>query len=235
MALKRVVYYAFGTSAGIVIGLLLLRAVLHSVESVTAEFHANRLTYIYVFGATAAVSLFLGYILGRRIQETREQTMIDALTGLYNRLGLHVRLRDEYRRAQRFQTPLTLLLIDIDHLKRINDELGHHAGDQALRGVGRAIKNTLRDTDVGARWGGDEFAIVAPNTAEPAAQRLASRLLAEIPKWAGRDEAVVTASIGVATVSAAQAVSHTPDALMKTADAALYQAKLNGRNQVRAA
>ena len=156
--------------------LLLLRAAVHEVESLLAEFHANRATYIYVFIATTVLSLMLGYFLGRRVEEMRKQTMVDALTGLYNRLGLNVRLHDEYRRAERFQSPLTLMLIDIDRLKQINDEYGHSVGDQILRGAAQAIKNTLRETDYGARWGGDEFAIVAPNTTEPAAERLGAAL-----------------------------------------------------------
>jgi diguanylate cyclase (GGDEF)-like protein len=165
----------------------------------------------------------------------RQQTMVDALTGLYNRFGLNVRLHDEYRRAERFQSPLTLMLIDIDQLKQINDEHGHGAGDQILRGAAQAIKNTLRETDCGARWGGDEFAIVAPNTTEPAAERLGERLLIEIPRCARLGGTVVTASVGLATVYPTHDFSPTPEALMNAADAALYQAKHGGRNQVRGA
>ncbi len=139
----RIVVYALGAAAAIALGLLLLRAAVHEVESLLVEFHANRATYIYVFVATAVISVMLGYFLGRRVEEMRQQTMVDALTGLYNRLGLNVRLHDEYRRAERFQSPLTLMLIDIDQLKQINDEYGHGAGDQILRGAAQAIKNTL--------------------------------------------------------------------------------------------
>ena len=232
---QRIASYALGASAAIVIGLLLLRAVVHEVESLLAEFHANRATYLYVFFATAALSMLLGYILGRRVEEMRQQTMIDALTGLYNRLGFNVRLHDEYRRAERFHAPLTLMLIDIDRLKEINDEYGHGAGDLILRGAATAIRKTLRETDCGARWGGDEFAIVAPNTTEPAAERLGERLLSEIPKWARLGHDGVTASVGLATVYPAGDPSTTPEALLSAADAALYQAKHGGRNQIRGA
>jgi diguanylate cyclase (GGDEF)-like protein len=232
--LLRIALYALGAAAAIVIGLLVLRAVVHEVESLLAEFHANRATYIYVFLATAALSLLLGYILGRRVEEMRQQTMTDALTGLYNRFGLNLRLHDEYRRAERFHSPLTLMLIDIDRLKQINDEYGHGVGDQILRGAAHAIRNTLRETDCGARWGGDEFAIVAPNTTEPAAERLGERLLTEIPKWASLGGTAVTASVGLATAYPADA-SPTLEGLMSAADAALYQAKHGGRNQMRGA
>ena len=231
----RTAAYTLGASAAIVIGLLLLRVVVHEVESLLEEFHANRATYIYVFIATGALSLLLGYILGRRVEEMRQQTMVDALTGLYNRLGLNVRLHDEYRRAERYHSPLTLMLIDIDQLKQINDKYGHGVGDQILRGAAHAIKSTLRDTDCGARWGGDEFAIVAPNTTEPAAERLGERLLTEIPKWARLGHTAVTASVGVATVYPERDSSPTPEGLMSAADAALYQAKHGGRNQIRGA
>ena len=231
--LLRIGAYTVGGSAAIVIGLLLLRVVVHEVESLLHEFHANRATYIYVFIATTVLSLMLGYILGRRVEEMRQQTMVDALTGLYNRLGLNVRLHDEYRRAERFQSPLTLMLIDIDRLKQINDEYGHSVGDQILRGAAQAIKNTLRETDYGARWGGDEFAIVAPNTTEPAAERLGERLLTEIPKCARLGHTAVTASVGMATAYPARDFSPTPEGLMSAADAALYLAKHGGRNQIR--
>ena len=231
----RIVVYALGAAAAIALGLLILRAAVHEVESLLVEFHANRATYIYVFVATAVISIMLGYFLGRRVEEMRQQTMVDALTGLYNRLGLNMRLHDEYRRAERFQSPLTLMLIDIDQLKQINDEYGHGAGDQILRGAAQAIKNTLRETDYGARWGGDEFAIVAPNTTEPAAERLGERLLIEIPRCARLGGTSVTASVGLATVYPTRDFSPTPEALLNAADAALYQAKHGGRNQVRGA
>ena len=233
--LLRIASYGLGASAAIATGLLILRGVVHEVESLLAEFHANRATYIYVFVASAALSMLLGYFLGRRVEEMRQQTMIDTLTGLYNRLGLNVRLHDEYQRAERFHAPLTLMLIDIDQLKQINDQYGHGVGDQILRGAAYAIRKTLRETDCGARWGGDEFAIVAPNTTELAAERLGERLLAEIPKWARSDHTVVTASVGVATAYPARDSGPTPEKLMIAADAALYQAKHGGRNQIRGA
>ena len=83
-------------------------------------------------------------------------------------------------------SPLSLLLIDVDRLKRVNDEAGHAAGDQMLQQVATAIKGSLRTIDVGARWGGDEFAVLAPNTAPDAAERMAQRLLSEMERQDGR-------------------------------------------------
>ena len=168
---KRGLYAGFATSAGIVLGLLLLRTAFASGYSLAAEFLANRLTYIYVFVATALVFIVLGYRLGREADELRRLSMTDALTGLPNRHAFQARLRDEWRRSRRYRAPLALLLIDVDGLKPVNDEQGHEAGDRVLREVAGAIRHTLRGTDIGARWGGDEFAIIAPNTGPTAADR----------------------------------------------------------------
>jgi diguanylate cyclase (GGDEF)-like protein len=170
-------YVGLATSAVLVLGLLVLRTLFASEYSPATEFLSNRLTYIYVFVATAVVFIVLGYVLGRQADELRRLSMTDALTGLANRHAFQVRLQDEWQRARRYQAPLALLLIDVDGLKRVNDEEGHEAGDRVLRDVAGAIRHTLRGTDIGARWGGDEFAIIAPNTGPPAAQRLAHRLL----------------------------------------------------------
>jgi diguanylate cyclase (GGDEF)-like protein len=157
---RRGLYAGLATSAGIVLGLLLLRTAFTSGYPLAAELLANRLTYIYVFVATALVFIVLGYVLGRQADELRRLSMTDALTGLSNRHAFQVRLRDEWRRSRRYHAPLALLLIDVDGLKRVNDEQGHEAGDRVLREVAGALRHTLRGTDIGARWGGDEFAII---------------------------------------------------------------------------
>lgn len=125
------------------------------------------------------------------------------------------------------------MLIDIDGLKQINDERGHAAGDLVLRTAAHAIKATLRTSDVGARWGGDEFAIVAPNTVRGAAQQLAQRLLGHVSEQAEARSAPITISIGVATWEPQSDPSATVEWLLSTADQALYQAKSDGRNRVK--
>jgi diguanylate cyclase (GGDEF)-like protein len=127
------------------------------------------------------------------------------------------------------------LLIDIDGLKRINDEGGHAVGDRVLRTAAHAINTTMRVTDVGARWGGDEFAIVAPNTSRNAAHRLAQRLLTEAAGRAQAREVSVTVSVGVATLEPESQPSATVKWLLDAADAALYRAKREGRNRVNVA
>lgn len=227
--------YALLTAVAAVLGLLLIRAAFSFVPSLTFEFFTNRFTYIYVFVATALVFTVLGYILGRRIDELRRLSTTDALTGLANRRAFQVRLRDEWRRARRYTTPLSLLVIDIDGLKRINDERGHAAGDQVLRTAARAMNAAMRVTDFGARWGGDEFAIVAPNTIRQSAQQLAQRLLGHVSEQARAHDAAVTISVGVATLEPQNNPAATVEWLLNAADSALYHAKSEGRNRVKVA
>jgi diguanylate cyclase (GGDEF)-like protein len=226
--------YAVLTSVAVVAGLLVLRLTVTSGSSVTYEFLANRLTYVYVFAATSIVFLILGYILGRKVDRFRRLATIDPLTGLANRWAFETRLGDEWRRSERYGSHLSILLIDIDGLKRINDERGHSAGDQILRRVSEAVRASLRGPDCGARWGGDEFAVLAPNTPTAAAHSLAKRLLEQMTRQVGTDRPA-PASIGVATFDPARKASLTPELLMREADAALYRAKTSGRHQVRVA
>jgi diguanylate cyclase (GGDEF)-like protein len=230
-------WWAYGllTATAVVLGLLLIRATFAYVPSLTFEFLTNRLTYVYVFVATAVVFLMLGYTLSRRIDELRRLSATDALTGLPNRRAFHARLREEWLRARRYNSPLSLLLVDVDGLKQINDERGHAAGDEVLRTAARAIAVTMRVTDFGARWGGDEFAIVAPNTVRQSAQHLAQRLVGHVSTEALAHQAAVTISVGGATVEPHQNASATIERLLEAADAALYQAKNDGRNRVRIA
>ena len=236
MERRRGLVYALFTAAAAVLGLLLTRAAFSFVPSLTFEFFANRLTYIYLFVVTAVVFILLGYILGRRIDRLSHLSTTDTLTDLANRRAFEARLHEEWQRARRYGSPLSLLLIDIDGLKRINDERGHAAGDEVLRTAARGINTTMRAMDFGARWGGDEFAIVAPNTSRGSAQQLAERLLGHVSEQAGtRDAVVVTISVGIATFEPEGGSSATVERLVAAADAALYQAKSDGRNRVKVA
>ena len=128
-----------------------------------------------------AFALF-GYVLGRQADGLQQLSTTDALTGLYNRGALSTYLAHEWRRARRYRAPLSVLLVDVDQLKYVNDVHGHAAGDQVIRSFASAITMTLRDTDIGGRWGGDEFLIIAPGTAGVAAATLAERLQLELAK-----------------------------------------------------
>ena len=235
MKRRRGFYVGVATSAVIVLGLLLLRMTFASGYSLAAEFLSNRLTYIYVFVTTAVVFIALGYVLGRQADELRRLSMTDALTGLSNRHAFHTRLRDEWRRSRRYHAPLGLLLIDVDGLKQVNDQQGHEAGDRVLRDVAGAIRHTLRGTDIGARWGGDEFAIIAPNSGPGAAKRLGQRLLVHLRERTRGEDKPLTVSVGLAIFDPAQQSPRSMKMLMRAADQALYQAKANGRNRIKVA
>jgi len=233
MESRRYVQYALLTATGAVLGLLLIRSRSASA-SLAFEALSNRSTYVYLFAVTAAVFLGIGYVLGRRLDRFRQFAMTDPLTGLANRRALQVRLRDEEKRAFAKRSPLSILLIDIDGLKQINDRQGHAAGDHVLQTAAHAIESTVRETDLGARWGGDEFAIVAPDTTPAMAHRLAHRLIRELEQRARNREADVTVAVGVATLDPDDG-DVSVDALVNAADAALYRAKRDGRNQVNVA
>lgn len=237
MKRRRGFNYALLTGTAAVGGLVLLRALLPSGESVSSPSNVllNRFTYVYVFAATALTFLVLGYVLGRQADELRRVSGTDPLTGLSNRRALSDRLREEWRRSTRYCLPLALLLIDIDDLKRTNDERGHGGGDELLRSTAAAIRRTLRSTDFGARWGGDEFAIVAPQTTREAARRLAERLLEHLKAEKEAAAGGICASVGVAVFGGREVAGHNPEWLMRIADEALYAAKCGGRSQVNVA
>jgi diguanylate cyclase (GGDEF)-like protein len=161
------------------------------------------------------------------------QAVTDALTGLANRRQFYEVLGREYERSQRFGTPLSLILLDIDDFKNINDTRGHLAGDAVLHGVAATLAELIREIDMAARYGGEEFAILLPQTAQEGAAQLAERLRREIatrPIRFGPDEIEgITASFGVA---AGPEDSMTQIDLIASADAALYQAKRDGKNHV---
>jgi diguanylate cyclase (GGDEF)-like protein len=161
------------------------------------------------------------------------QAVTDALTGLANRRQFYEVLGREYERAQRFGQPVSLILLDIDDFKQINDSRGHLAGDAVLHSVAATLAEVIREIDLAARYGGEEFAVLLPQTGPEGAAMLAERLRTEIAARSirfGTDEITgVTASFGVAAGPDAQM---TQIDLIASADAALYQAKREGKNHV---
>ncbi|BDT74325.1 hypothetical protein os4_38780 (plasmid) [Comamonadaceae bacterium OS-4] len=153
----------------------------------------------------------------------------DELTGLLNRRALTQILEQEVQRSRRFQTALSVLMIDIDHFTKVNDTYGHAVGDIVLRGVADVVQAGVRGIDFAARFGGEELCIVLPGTDEAGAQRLAESLRHAVASALFRDAAEsvrVTVSIGVA------ALASDANAMIGTADLALYEAKARGRNRV---
>jgi diguanylate cyclase (GGDEF)-like protein len=197
----------------------------------TTELPVDHAAYMYLGGATAILFALFGYILGRRVDQLAALSETDALTGLLNARGFAARLRSEIKRSKRYHEPLTLLFLDLDGLKVINDREGHRAGSAALREVAGVIRAALRESDAAARWGGDEFTILAPNTSGEAALTLAERVRVEIAVQVSTWP--LTASIGVATHEADEdGMPADPTALMRAADTAMYEAKKRGKNTV---
>ena len=171
-----------------------------------------------------------------RNRNLSEVSSRDTLTGLYNRWYVIEKIDTELNRAMRHGSPMSLLMLDIDHFKRINDTWGHAAGDEVLKGIGQLLRESCRVYDVPGRYGGEEFCIVLPETkvgnttvvAERIRQRLESTELA-----CGGEAITVTASIGIAGMeeSAGEEIL-SPAALIDRADRALYSAKSRGRNRI---
>lgn len=160
----------------------------------------------------------------------------DTLTGLYNRWYVIEKIDSELNRAIRHGSPMSLLMLDIDHFKRINDTWGHPAGDEVLKSVGKMLKESCRVYDVPGRYGGEEFCIVLPETkpgnTNVVAERIRKRLEStELPM--GGESVAVTASIGIAgTENQGDDEMLSPAALIDRADRALYSAKTRGRNRI---
>jgi diguanylate cyclase (GGDEF)-like protein len=186
---------------------------------------ARRIDLAWAMASEAAMALSNAQLY----ETTRALADRDPLTGFYNHRYLHERLGEEILRAQRSRSPLSVLMIDLDDFKMVNDTLGHLFGDEVLRWAAEQIRSALRGSDVAARYGGDEFAVLLPDTPAPGAREVGERIVAtlvEHPYRApGRGPVAVAASVGVATFPTD---GQTAQALVAGADAALYRVKSGG-------
>ncbi len=158
--------------------------------------------------------------------------IMDPLTGLYNRRRFESLLGNEFKRSTRYQSPLSCMLIDIDHFKAVNDTFGHQIGDVVLKEVANLIQSTLREVDTAARWGGEEFIVLSPNTSQENALKASARILKAVEGhgFSGIGDRRITVSIGVAGIPHPEI--STQERLVHAADLALYEAKKKGRNRV---
>lgn len=221
-----------------------LLGVLTIESAVEDAFDDDDVRLLTTLAAHVAVCLHLARVLA----ESERMAVTDGLTGLYNYRYFHERLRGEMARSTRYGHPLSLVMLDLDNFKKINDRYGHLKGDDVLREVAQAIKRNIRgtvatatvkraDVDIACRCGGEEFIIILPEAAAPGAAIAAERLRAVVEAEVGRvaeliDEngqsGTVTGSFGVA----AFVPGLSPESFIKGADEATYEAKRAGKNRV---
>jgi two-component system, cell cycle response regulator len=205
----------------------------HHVAGVLAVWSADRIeeasiSALDMLAPWAAVQVLHAAELGlmRHLAER------DGLTGLHNRRGFDQQLDAEIARFERYRRPFALIMMDLDHFKKVNDQYGHEGGDEVLRRVGEIIQSSLRDVDVAARFGGEEFAILLPETdksdAVAIAERIRQRVEAADIQAAGQ-RIKVTTSAGVCAMPERNVE---PGNIVRTADQLLYEAKRTGRNRV---
>jgi diguanylate cyclase (GGDEF)-like protein len=190
------------------------------------------MTLIYLFGRERAlhdqVQMDKRLKLQELARDLRFQATTDYLTGLSNRLKFNQALAAEMSRSTRCKTPLSLVLYDVDNFKAVNDTYGHQTGDKALIQLSRFVPSLLRDTDLLARWGGEEFVILIPGSDGGMAYQAAEKLRKAIEQVRFDEIGGVTCSFGVAQYEYGEAA----ETLISRADGALYRSKLNGRNRV---
>lgn len=200
-----------------------------------APFEANDLRVVRALAASSSLALTADAI-SARAELLSEWATIDPLTELFNRRYFRQRLEEEYQRARRYELPLSLLLLDLDDFKTVNDRFGHPAGDLVLRSVADVLRRNVRAFDVCCRYGGEEFVIVLPGGDSGDALTTANRVRQAIEAHrisvrTNHAPVGVTASIGSVTLKRGDSV----DDMITEADAALYEAKRAGKNQIRVA
>jgi diguanylate cyclase (GGDEF)-like protein len=210
--------------------------VLNLSDKVSGEvFNEDDLSLIQSFATQAAIVMERQLFINKS-EELKKLTITDPLTGLLNRRYLSERLKNELARSERHLHPLSLLMLDLDGFKRCNDSQGHLFGDSILRNVAEILYRTVRSMDIVARYGGDEFMVILPETGEPLATDIAERVLSNImrkvalpPDEGAPGPQSLTASIGVACFPEH---GDTVELLLENVDKALYRAKNKGKNRV---
>jgi diguanylate cyclase (GGDEF)-like protein len=232
---RRFAIAGFLLGLGAPVGLVVLRLAISRgtgiASTLSRELFGDALLYLYLTLTTSSVMAVFGWVLGREEDVLAQVSLTDALTGLWNRRHFDTRLQEEHRRAERYGQTMSVLILDLDRFKAVNDRFGHLQGDQVLRRIAGLVKDEFRSIDVVCRYGGEEIAVIAPNTGLDEAAALAERVRGRIAsaEMPGLGSDRITVSIGLA----AWQPGLTADEVTLRADEALYAAKSAGRNRVR--
>ena len=202
-----------------------------------------------ILSIVVSIMLLLGgifaYLVGQLALQTtndvkdiailQHESITDALTGLKNRRYFDQRICEEVALSKRYKLPLTLILLDVDYFKKINDTYGHTVGDEVLTNLSKLVLEVVRDSDIVARYGGEEIAIITPNTSKAEAELLAERLRGKVEKTTvaivGTTQEIVQVTISLGICSLSPVITD-KEALLEESDQALYLAKKYGRNRV---
>ena len=201
-----------------------------------AESTQERWEYVYSIAIFTVLALIIPLFYGRKLIKRQQElhneisriASEDCLTNLYNRRKINTLIHAEIERSDRYKKGFSLIIIDIDFFKRVNDQFGHLAGDNLLRMFSDLLRETIRHTDTAGRWGGEEFVVICPETNMDGATALADKIRQRIEAHKFDNFGQQTASFGVACYIENDSV----DTIIHRADLALYDAKNNGRNRV---
>jgi len=208
--------------------------VLNVADKVSGEvFSDEDLQLLVSIGAYASVAIERSRFY-QKTEELKKISITDSLTGLLNRRYFQERMSEEIERSRRHHLPLSLIMLDVDNFKQVNDRLGHLVGDEVLKATARCLRNSIRTIDVAARYGGEEFTVILPQTSKADAQTIAERICAEVyrldlPFIKPEQKIVLSVSLGLATYPED---AETLEDLVRNADIALYAAKSQGKNRV---
>jgi len=231
-------YFLTGLILFFILGYLVYTAIIWNQSTSPSDLVV---TLVFFFGACFVfiVNTFSSQTAAdiRRISDLEKENIQDPLMNLYNRRYFDRRLEEEFARARRYDLPLSILLIDLDNFKQVNDRHGHQCGDVVLENLGKLIITTVRHSDIVARYGGDEIVIIAPNTQPGTAGLLAERIRLAI-KNSPREPMDGTVDHLAPPITASIGVSYLHDlikdirGLVKCADQAMYRAKQDGRDRI---
>lgn len=206
------------------------------IHSHKAESKIERWEYVHSIAIFTFISLMIPLFYGRKLiaqqqilhAEISRIAAEDSLTGLYNRRKINELIQHEIERSERYQKGFSVIIMDIDYFKRVNDRHGHLAGDELLKMLSQILLKTIRHTDEVGRWGGEEFVVLCPETNDEGASSLADKIRQKIEHSTFNDYGKQTASFGIACYQEGDTI----DNIISHADEALYMAKNAGRNRV---